>query len=327
MKLILLLGLIGAALGNLAFDEWAREHGKVYSSYRERMYRQEVWSANMNKILAHNVRHVKGEVTYTMGMNAYGDLTFEEFRARKTCYGGNLGKTPKIHYKGSNFMPPLNFTAPDSTDFRPLGYVTKVKDQGQCGSCWAFSTTGSLEGQLFRRTGKLVSLSEQQLVDCSQKFGNDGCDGGLMDWGFTYIMSVKGLETEKAYPYTAEDGECQYNADKVAGYCTGFVDIPAGKEDMLTAAIAANGPISVAIDASHSSFQFYQKGVYNEPKCSSEDLDHGVLAVGYGTMGGSDYYIVKNSWGTSWGMDGYIMMIRNKNNQCGIANAAVFPMV
>jgi len=327
MKVLVFLTLVGAVLGNLAFDEWAREHGKVYSSYRERVYRQEIWTSNMDKILGHNVRHVKGEVSYDMAMNAFGDMTFEEFRSHKTCYGGNLGKTPKIHYKGSTFMAPLNFTVPDSTDFRPLGYVTKVKDQGQCGSCWAFSTTGSLEGQLFRKNGKLVSLSEQQLVDCSGKFGNDGCDGGLMDWGFTYIMSVKGLETEKNYPYTAEDGECKYNAEKAVGPATGFVDIPAGSEEMLTAAIAANGPISVAIDASHSSFQFYNKGVYSEPKCSSTELDHGVLAVGYGTLDGKDYYLVKNSWGTSWGMDGYIMMTRNVKNQCGIATSASFPMV
>ena len=328
MKVLLVLCLVGAALGNLAFDEWAREHGKVYSSYRERMYRQEIWHSNMEMILAHNVRHVKGEVTYDMAMNAFGDMTFEEFRSHKTCFNkGNLANTPKIHYKGSNFMAPLNFTAPDSVDFRQLGYVTKIKDQGQCGSCWAFSTTGSLEGQLFRKNGKLVSLSEQQLVDCSHKFGNDGCDGGLMDWGFTYIMSIKGLETESAYPYTAEDGECQYDATKAVGPATGFVDIPAGSEDMLKMAIAANGPISVAIDASHSSFQFYNKGVYNEPRCSSSELDHGVLAVGYGTLDGTDYYLVKNSWGTSWGMEGYIMMTRNKKNQCGIATAASFPMV
>merc|ERR1712003_540547 len=136
--------------------------------------------------------------------------------------------------------------------------------------------------------------------------------------------SVKGLEMEKNYPYTAEDGECKYNAEKAVGPATGFVDIPAGSEEMLTAAIA---PISVAIDASHSSFQFYNKGVYSEPKCSSTELDHGVLAVGYGTLDGKDYYLVKNSWGTSWGMDGYIMMTRNVKNQCGIATSASFPMV
>merc|ERR1739848_169612 len=165
------------------------------------------------------------------------------------------------------------------------------------------------------------------LVDCSGRFGNDGCDGGLMDWGFTYIMSVKGLENEKSYPYTAEDGECKFDATKAVGKATGFVDISEGSEDMLTAAIASNGPISVAIDASHNSFQFYNKGVYSEPKCSSTELDHGVLAVGYGTLAGKDYYLVKNSWGTSWGMEGYIMMSRNAKNQCGIATSASFPMV
>jgi len=327
MKIVLLLALVGAVLGNLAFDEWARTHGKVYGTYREHMYRQGIWLTNMNKILSHNIKHAKGEKSYNMAMNEFGDLTFEEFRHHKTCMNGNLGKTPKVHYHGATFLPPLNYTLPASVDFRTLGFVTKIKNQGQCGSCWAFSTTGSLEGQIFRKTGKLVPLSEQQLVDCSGKFGNYGCNGGLMDSAFTYIMSVKGLESEKSYPYTAEDGECTYDATKAVGKATGFIDIPEGNETMLTLALASNGPVAVAIDASQDSFQFYNKGVYNEPKCSSTELDHGVLAVGYGTLAGTPYYLVKNSWGTSWGIDGYIMMSRNGKNQCGIASAASLPTV
>jgi len=270
-------------------------------------------------------------------MNEHGDLTFEEFKHHKTCMKGKnfnatdrLQKSPKVHYKGSEFLPPIgNWSLPEEINFAKLGFVTEIKDQGQCGSCWAFSTTGSLEGQLFRKTGKLINLSEQQLVDCSTKFGNFGCDGGLMDQGFLYIMSVKGLENEKSYPYTAEDGECQYDATKAVGAATGWVDIPSGSEEMLTTALATNGPISVAIDAGNPSFQFYSGGVYDEPACSSENLDHGVLAVGYGVTADTSipYFVVKNSWGTSWGVDGYIMMSRNGKNQCGIASAASFPTV
>lgn len=333
MKCLVLLVALAAVSANISFDEWAQEHGKVYTTWGQRMYRQQVWTKNLNKILSHNIRHIRGEAGYSMGMNVYGDLTSEEFRQQKTCFRGagasnsSILGAPKVHYKGTVYMAPLNQSVPVKVDFRKLGFVTKVKDQGQCGSCWAFSSTGSIEGQHFRRTGKLISVSEQQLVDCSGKFGNEGCNGGLMESAFTYVMTTKGLMSETSYPYTGEDGECTYATHKSVSKVTGYEIIPSGNESMLVSAIAANGPISVSIDASQDSFQFYSKGVYDEPKCDPENLDHGVLAVGYGSMGGKDYYIVKNSWGTSWGDDGYILMSRNKKNQCGISSDASFPLV
>ncbi|CAF1575252.1 unnamed protein product, partial [Didymodactylos carnosus] len=201
--------------------------------------------------------------------------------------------------------------------WRKEGYVTEVKDQGQCGSCWAFSATGSLEGQHYRKYMELVSLSEQNLVDCSRLFGNMGCNGGSMALSFLYIKENKGIDIENTYPYEAMDGRCRFNKQNVGANDTGFVQIKHFSETDLETAIATVGPVSVSIDASRDSFQFYSTGVYNEPTCSSIKLDHGVLAVGYDTYKDTqDYYIVKNSWGKGWGDEGYIWMSRNKKNQC-----------
>lgn len=226
------------------------------------------------------------------------------------------------------FMSSENIEVPNKIDWRQQGAVTPVKDQGQCGSCWAFSATGALEGQHFRKTNRLVSLSEQNLVDCSKDYGNDGCNGGLMDNAFKYINVNKGIDTETSYPYEAKDDTCRYNLNDVGAEDKGFVDIPSGNEKKLKEAVATVGPVSVAIDAANPSFQLYASGVYFEPQCSSENLDHGVLAVGYGTDKKSgDYWLVKNSWGDSWGDDGYIKMSRNKENNCGIATQASYPLV
>ena len=230
-------------------------------------------------------------------------------------------------------------------DWRIKGYVTDVKDQGQCGSCWAFSTTGALEGQHFAKTSKLVSLSEQNLVDCSLL--NFGCEGGDQDLAFDYIKAHGGIDTEESYPYQAKRQTCHFDPKNIGANITvnififtrrrdesflsyffkDYVRIEKENETALTTAIATIGPISVSIDASEDSFQFYRAGIYDERNCSTKKLDHGVLAVGYGKEFSKDYYIVKNSWGLDWGQDGYILMSRNKQNQCGIATAALYPLV
>jgi len=298
-------------------------HGKKYATSEDGL-RRVIWEENLKRVALHNLEASIGKHTYTLAMNEYADLSGEEFLkvVLGSCIIHKRNSTGAATFLKSSFIAP-----PASVDWRDKNLVTPVKNQKQCGSCWAFSTTGSLEGQHCKKTGKLVSLSEQQLVDCSGDFGNFGCGGGLMDNAFKYIKANGGIDTEDSYPYEARDRPCRFKPADVGATVTGYTDIPEGDEEALTQALATVGPISVAIDASHFSFQLYHEGVYFERRCSSTRLDHGVLAVGYGTENGEDYYIVKNSWGLSWGLKGYIKMARNKKNNCGIATQASYPLV
>jgi len=329
------------------WETWKVEHGKNYGHgllgstgnsvgggvSQTEHFRMKIWMENKAKIEKHNRLAHKGHKSYHLAMNQFGDLLHHEFTALMNGYQSRS----KFNYtgtdvplRGAKYLPPAHVTSlPENVDWREHGAVTPVKNQGQCGSCWSFSTTGALEAMHHRATGVLTSLSEQNLVDCSRKYGNQGCNGGLMDAAFQYIKDNGGIDTEKSYPYEGEDDKCRYNPRYKGAWDVGFVDVEAGNENALKTAIATQGPCSVAIDASHESFQFYSKGVYRDEECSPENLDHGVLAVGYGIdeASGSAYWLVKNSWSEKWGHDGYVKIARNEDNMCGIASSASYPLV
>uniref|UniRef100_A0A8B9LFX5 Cathepsin L.1 n=1 Tax=Astyanax mexicanus TaxID=7994 RepID=A0A8B9LFX5_ASTMX len=318
----LLVGVVSASLEDLEFQEWKLKFGKKYHLMEEESKRKMNWMTNRKLVLEHNMLADQGLKTYRLGMNHFADMDNQEYRQMlKGFFNRN-----KAHNATTLLQKTEGSAAalPDTVDWRTRGYVTGVKTQGICGSCWAFSVTGALEGQMFRKTGRLVSLSEQQLVDCTTR--NFGCDGGYLDRAFDYVMKNRGLDTEASYPYEDRQWKCRFNPKTVGATCTGYRSTRSGDEKALQEAVATIGPISVVIDAGQVSFQHYTSGVYNEPHCSSGKY-HAVLVVGYGTENGQDYWLVKNSWGTLWGENGYIKMSRNKYNQCGIATEPYYPLV
>lgn len=299
------------------FTAFMKQYNKAYS-HSEFSGRFNQFKANVETIRLHNTL---SNESYTMGINEFADLSFEEFKAKH--YGYN-----QINRDYDRKLNEVVLEAPtaDAVDWRTKGAVTPIKDQGQCGSCWAFSTTGSIEGAWVLAGHSLTSLSEQQLVDCSTAYGNQGCDGGLMDSAFKYVIANGGLCTEASYPYKAEDGICQKTCSKVVTIKS-YTDVARNSEAGLLAA-AALKPVSVAIEADQTGFQFYSSGIFTAA-CGT-NLDHGVLVVGYDTTASTPYWIVKNSWGTSWGEQGYIRIAKGKQQPyglCGIAMEASYPNI
>lgn len=320
MKILILFGLISICAASSLIHDWVDFkvlHGRRYRSPVEEQYRFKVFLKNQEKINEHNKRYEEGLETYHMGMNHFGDWTEEEVE-RMFNNMDNLQE----NNAGSVFTPAENAEVPDSIDWRKKGAVTPVKDQAECGSCWAFSTTGSLEGQMYLKKGKLVSLSEQNLVDCVKD--NNGCGGGWMDTAFKYIKDNGGIDAEDSYPYEGRDGKCRFNKTTVAATVSGYTYLPEGDEEALKKAVATVGPISIAFNA--LGLMFYERGIYYEDKCP-EMFNHAVLVVGYGTENGTDYWLLKNSWGAQWGEEGYARIARNKKNMCGVSSKAGYPVV
>jgi len=307
-KIILVLALFVAVSATMVrndadmfkFMKFVKQHNKEYSSFEELGKRFAIFRENLSK------------VDNTETFSPFMDVTEEEFKTRRNLDAASLAAARS---KMTRYTPKLSLTdLPASYDAREHGLVSHVKDQGQCGSCWAFSAVANLEGQQAKKAGKITTLSEQQLVDCDDV--DQGCNGGLMDNAFEFLIKEGGIESDSDYPYTARDGSCRFNKSKVVAQVKDFKDI-SQNEDEIAAVLVENGPLSVAVNA--NPFQFYSGGILKPTKrsCNPAELDHGVTLVGFGEEGGVKYWIIKNSWGQSWGEDGYIRLQRG-TGACGV---------
>lgn len=313
-------------------DEWnsfynfQEKFGKTYDDSFELETRFNIFRENVHKIISHNS---KADQSFTMSINQFTDLTEDEFKLRvKTgLFRNNLMHAAVGSMSCTPFVSTGNDVA-DAVDWRSQNAVTPVKDQGQCGSCWSFSATGAIEGAYAVAKGRLVSLSEQELVDCAGiRYGSNGCNGGLMDGAFNFAID-KGLCAESSYSYTSgisqTGGTCKS--------CSAIVqvdecfDVKPNDQLALKEAVSIR-PVAIAIEADTRYFQSYSSGILTSTTCGTT-LDHGVLIVGYGEENGQKYWLVKNSWGTTWGDDGYVKIARNESENdggvCGIGMEASF---
>ncbi|XP_026229273.1 cathepsin K-like isoform X2 [Anabas testudineus] len=295
---------------DIQWEQWKIKYKKKYND--EEDYRRTIWEQNMYLIEVHNCEAEQGKHSYKLGMNYLTDMTSEEVAEKLTCLKPHRAKFSDFSRSRKCYLQSRGSTGPDWSTNR----------MGSCGACWVFSATGAIEGQLAKKTGRLLDLSAQNLLDCVD---NNGCNGGHIIDAFEYVQK-NGINSEEDYPYVIKKQSCRFNSSAIAAQCKGYRAIPEGDEYELAEALVEVGPLSVAIDSRNISI--YTSGVYYNPQCDKDNPGHAVLLVGYGeTAEGEKYWIVKNSWGDGWGEKGYIRIARNRENHCGIATDATYPLM
>ncbi|XP_075169866.1 cathepsin K2 [Haematobia irritans] len=307
------------------FADFAKQTGKTYVSEADKTLREGIFKGRMSLVDANNKAFAAGKSTYKSGINAFADLTKAEFLSqltgnRKSAKGEEQAK------KHRQKAAPAAGKIPDAFDWREKGGVTPVKFQGECGSCWSFATTGAIEGHYFRKTGKLINLSEQNMIDCGkEEFGLAGCDGGFQEYAFEFVTNQKGVAKAESYPYLDKKDTCHYKDELKGAEINGFATIEPKDEDTMKKVIATLGPLACSVNGLES-LLLYSSGIYSDEECNKGEVNHSILVVGYGSENGQDYWIVKNSWDKVWGEEGYFRLPRGKNF-CGIASECSYPII
>ena len=301
--------------GNLYLKEFEKFINDFKKDYFKKKYKDRfiIFSKNLEHIRNHNI----ASHSFKLGVGPFADMTLDEFSYKHLSpFLDTQTRCGVYKYNGS-----MN-SIPHELDWRNRHAVTAVKNQGSCGSCWSFSTTGAVEGLVSINTGKLISLSEQDLVDCSTSYDNHGCNGGLMTQAFEFIIAKKGLCSESNYSYTGQDGTCKKCFNVEGTNINDCKQISSGDHNSIVAALSKQ-PISVGIQANTFQFQHYTSGIFNSTECFNGEIDHGVLLVAYD----NDSLTIKNSWGDMWGESGYIRIARtlNEDGVCGVYQSASFP--
>lgn len=317
------------------YDEFSVQYGRSHASEVEYEVRKQVYYANKALIEDWNARP---DATYKMALNKFADWPQEEFEAvMLPRRAARLAGQPPAGRNGQRRKHAMQYRAgvegarvPQEVDWRgtPAEGPVPVKDQASCGSCWAFSAVGAVTAQYYLATGNSMDFSQQQLVDCSWDYDNNGCDGGLQDQAFEYVIEHGGLASLDQYQYAGEDLFCGANKTARIVQLKGYVVVPEGDKDALKEAVYSQGPLAISIDAGQPSFRFYSSGVYYEPNClwRDDELDHAVMVTGYGSAHGEDYWMVRNSWSSYWGDDGYVL-ISQKGHACGVTTAAMYAVI
>ena len=299
------------------FMDYSARYNRTYQTYSQYKNAFHRFSKNIEYINNNNF-------PFKLDRNEYMDMSFDYFHLVKKGYVKKLSTSSSSSSSCSKYKYE-NKELPDSLDWRDVNAVTPVKNQGQCGSCWSFSATGAMEGAWAIKNEELVSLSEQLLMDCSVDYGDYSCNGGEMESAFEFAID-NGMCSEEQEPYLAKDEDCMYCNPQI--YFSDCVRVTPKNEIHLKEAVS-RGPVSVAIQADTKTFQFYSGGIISGDSCGT-NLDHGVLIVGYGEEDGEKYWIVKNSWGASWGENGYVRISRsdeeNTHGVCGIAMQPSYPV-
>ncbi|CAG9759453.1 unnamed protein product [Ceutorhynchus assimilis] len=301
------------------WNEFKEKFNKSYSDHHD-AFRKEAWLANVKKIKTHNEEAKKGLHSYFLNDNNLADLSHQTYLQKMVKLTKSRHRKIDSEVVG-DFYHKFH-KIPEEINWIEKGFVTPAYNQKDCGSCYAFSIAGMLQAQIFKQTEKLVPLSSQQLVDCSSKNGNYGCSGGSLRNTLRYLENTGGLMAYSDYPYIATQGKCHFKKDLAIVNITSWAVLPPRDEKALEAAVATVGPIAVSINAALHTFQFYHKGLYDDPGCTSLSVNHAMLLVGYT----KDAWILKNWWGKHWGEQGYMRLRRHKN-RCGVSNYAAYALV